>query len=104
MEKIVKEIERLREDIRHHNRRYYVMDDPEISDAEYDRLFKRLMELEGRFPDLITEDSPTQRVGIRPEKAFAEVRHHVPMLSLENAFDDQDILDFDARNRRFLKD
>lgn len=104
MEKIAKEIERLREDIRHHNRRYYVMDDPEISDAEYDRLFKRLMELEGRFPDLITEDSPTQRVGIRPEKAFAEVRHHVPMLSLENAFDDQDILDFDARNRRFLKD
>ncbi|RLB29297.1 MAG: DNA ligase (NAD(+)) LigA, partial [Deltaproteobacteria bacterium] len=104
MEDVLKEIESLREEIRHHNYRYYVLDDPEISDAEYDRLFRRLLELEQQHPDLITPDSPTQRVGAEPQETFTEVKHRIPMLSLENSFHDQDIRDFDARIKRFLKD
>ena len=104
MEKIIKKIEELRETIRYHNDRYYLLDDPEISDAEYDRLFQRLLDLERQFPELLTPDSPTQRVGATPQEAFAEVRHRLPMLSLENGFRDQDIRDFDARIKRFLGD
>ena len=104
MEKIKEEIQELREKIRHHNHRYYVLDDPEISDAEYDRLFQRLTELEKQAPDLVTPDSPTQRVGAGPQAAFSEVRHRLPMLSLGNGFQDQDIRDFDARLKRFLGD
>ncbi|NQU12870.1 MAG: NAD-dependent DNA ligase LigA, partial [Desulfobacteraceae bacterium] len=104
MEKIKEEIQELREKIRHHNHRYYVLDDPEISDAEYDRLFQRLTELEKQAPDLVTPDSPTQRVGAGPRAAFSEVRHRLPMLSLGNGFQDQDIRDFDARLKRFLGD
>lgn len=96
------EIETLRAQIRYHNHRYYVLDDPEISDAAYDRLFQRLVELEGRYPELITPDSPTQRVGAVPLDTFAEVRHRTAMLSLENAFQEQDVHDFDARVKRFL--
>jgi len=96
-----KEIQALREAIRHHDYRYYVLDDPEISDAEYDRLFRRLVDLERRHPDLATPDSPTQKVGAVPLETFAEVKHRTPMLSLENVFSDQDIRDFDARIKRF---
>jgi DNA ligase (NAD+) len=102
MKDIIKELEDLRERIRYHNHRYYVLDDPEISDAEYDRIFKRLLELERQHPDLVTSDSPTQRVGAEPLDAFAQVTHRRPMLSLENGFDEQDIRDFDARLKRFL--
>lgn len=97
-----KELLELREQIRHHNHRYYVLDDPEISDAEYDRLFRRLADLERAHPHLATTDSPTQRVGAEPREAFSQVTHRMPMLSLENGFAESDITDFDARVRRFL--
>ncbi len=77
------EIERLRETIAHHDYLYYVQNAPEISDAEYDRLFARLEELEEQHPDLVTPDSPTQRVGPEPESALARVEHWAPMLSLD---------------------
>ncbi|HDZ23292.1 MAG TPA: NAD-dependent DNA ligase LigA, partial [Desulfobacteraceae bacterium] len=104
MEKIQEEIERLRELIRHHNQRYYVLDDPEISDAEYDRLFQRLLTLEKEYPELVTPDSPTQRVGGEPRTGLMQVKHRLPMLSLENAFNDEDIRDFDSRVRKFVKE
>lgn len=104
MENIENEIDALREKIRYHNHRYYVLDDPEITDAEYDRLFQRLLELEKENPHLRTPDSPTMRVGAEPRKAFSQVRHRLPMLSLENGFQDGDIRDFDARIRRLLGD
>ncbi len=104
METEIKEIHELRKKIRYHNHRYYVLDDIEISDAEYDSLFQRLLELERRHPHLVTPDSPTQRVGAKPRTAFSEVRHNLPMLSLENALTDQQILDFDSRIRNFLGD
>lgn len=90
-------IEELRKKIEEHNYRYHVMDDPSISDAEYDRLFNQLKELEAQHPNLITKDSPTQRVGAAPLKGFAQIKHDVPMLSLENAFTEEDIQDFDRR-------
>jgi len=103
MDEIEQEIEELRAEIRYHNHRYYALDDPEITDAEYDRLFQRLLQLEKAHPHLIVPDSPTQRVGAEPQKAFSQVRHSVPMLSLANGFTDQDIAEFDARIKRFLK-
>ena len=102
MEEIIKELSDLREKIRYHNHRYYVLDDPEISDAEYDRIFQRLLALERQYPELVTADSPSQRVGAEPLEAFTQVTHRQPMLSLENVFDEQDIRDFDARLKRFL--
>jgi DNA ligase (NAD+) len=102
MEEIIREIEELREKIRYHNHRYYVLDNPEISDAQYDRLFQRLLELESHHPELVTPDSPSQRVGAQPLETFSEVKHSLPMLSLENGFQDQDIIDFDVRIKRFL--
>lgn len=96
-------IQELREQIRHHNYRYYVLDDPEIPDAEYDRLLRELQRLEAEHPEFITEDSPTQRVGAEPLKAFGEVRHEVPMLSLDNAFSDEELGDFDRRIHDRLK-
>jgi len=104
MNHVEKEIEILRESIRYHNHRYYVLDDPEISDAEYDRLFRRLLELEDQHPELATPESPTQKVGAAPLETFSQVTHRNPMLSLENSFSDQDIRDFDARIKRFLRD
>ncbi len=89
----------LRQQIEHHNYRYHVLDDPEVSDAEYDRLLRELKELEGRFPEIVTPDSPTQRVGAAPVAEFGEVVHRVPMLSLENAFSEEDVRDFDRRVR-----
>lgn len=96
---IKKEIQHLREQLNEHNYRYYILDDPSISDAEYDRLFKRLQQLEKEHPSLVTDDSPTQRVGAKPLKSFAEVKHEIPMLSLENGFAEEDILAFDERVR-----
>jgi DNA ligase (NAD+) len=95
-------IEQLREKIRYHNYRYYVLDDPEISDAEYDGLMRELMELEGRYPHLISPDSPTQRVGAPPLDKFDTVRHTLPMLSLANAFREEEVREFDNRIRRIL--
>lgn len=92
----------LREQIDYHNYRYYVLDDPEIPDSEYDRLMRELQELEAAHPELVSPDSPTQRVGAQPLKEFAEVRHKVPMLSLGNAFSDEEMGDFDERVRKLL--
>jgi DNA ligase (NAD+) len=97
-----KRIAELREQIRRHDHRYYVLDDPEISDARYDALLVELRALEAAHPELVTPDSPTQRVGGAPSAAFGEVVHAVPMLSLENAFSEQDVLDFDRRVRERL--
>lgn len=96
------EIRALRDQLNDWSYRYYVLDDPSVPDAEYDRAFRRLEELEAEHPDLITADSPTQRVGDRPLDAFDEVRHDVPMLSLGNAFDEQELRDFDQRVRERL--
>jgi len=87
----------LRKDIEFHNLRYYQLDDPLIADAEYDRLMQELLALESEHPELRTPDSPTQRVGAPPVQAFAEVRHSVPMLSLDNAFSDENVVDFGRR-------
>ena len=99
---IQKRVEELRQQINYHNYRYYVLDDPEIPDSEYDRLMRELQELEAKYPELITPDSPTQRVGAEPLKEFGEVRHKVPMLSLANAFSDEELREFDARVRKLL--
>ncbi len=87
----------MREQIDYHNYRYYVLDDPEISDAAYDALLRELQELEARYPALVTPDSPTQRVGAEPLKSFAEARHLLPMLSLDNAFEEAEVLAFEKR-------
>ncbi|MBU6470750.1 MAG: NAD-dependent DNA ligase LigA [Gammaproteobacteria bacterium] len=94
----------LRDALHHHNYLYYVLDAPEIPDSEYDKLFRELLELERAFPDLCTPDSPSQRVGAAPLREFGEVRHVVPMLSLENAFSDDEVRAFDARVRERLGD
>lgn len=93
----------LREQLDHHNYRYYVLDAPEIPDAEYDKLFRELQALEQQYPALVTADSPTQRVGAAPSVAFGEVRHELAMLSLDNAFSEADVMDFDRRVREGLK-
>src|SRR3954447_19820740 len=87
----------LRAEIEQHNYRYYVLDDPEIGDAEYDRLFAELQALEREHPELASPDSPTQRVGGAALAAFAPVRHGAPMLSLNNAFSEEDVVAFDRR-------
>ncbi|MFW1677426.1 NAD-dependent DNA ligase LigA [Pontibacter sp. JAM-7] len=93
------EIDQLRAQLNQHNYRYYVLDDPSVPDAEYDRLMQRLKQLEAEHPDRITADSPTQRVGAQPLSAFTQVTHEMPMLSLDNAFAETDMVDF---NRRIL--
>jgi DNA ligase (NAD+) len=93
----------LRERLHHHNYRYYVLDDPEIADAEYDRMLRELQDLEAEHPDLRTPDSPTQRVGAPPLDKFATGDHLVPMLSLENAFDEDEMAEFDRRVRERLE-
>ncbi|WP_311748959.1 NAD-dependent DNA ligase LigA [Proteus terrae] len=96
-------IDKLRITLRHHEYLYHVMDAPEIPDAEYDRLMNELKALEAEHPELITSDSPTQRVGALPLTAFEQVRHEIPMLSLDNAFDETSYLAFDKRLRDRLK-
>jgi DNA ligase (NAD+) len=97
-----RQIEQLRQQLQYHNYRYYVLDDPQVTDAEYDQLLRRLQELETAFPDLIKPDSPTQRVGATPLEVFGTVLHSLPMLSLDNAFSAEEVRDFDARIRRQL--
>lgn len=97
------EVEELRRRLNRANFLYYVKDQPEISDAEYDRLLRRLQELEAEHPGLATPDSPTQRVGAAPQTEFAQYQHMVPMLSLGNAFDEDELRAFDARCKRFLE-
>lgn len=94
---VAQRIQQLRTELNLHNHRYYVLDEPSIPDAEYDRLFRELKALETSHPKLITTDSPTQRVGSAPLSAFGEVKHEVPMLSLGNGFTESDLLDFDRR-------
>jgi DNA ligase (NAD+) len=99
---IQREIDDLRRQLRHHAHAYYVLDRPEISDAEYDRLFDRLSALEAEYPQAVTPDSPTQKVGGEPSAAFRTVRHHVPMLSLQKVTSEAEFREFDTRVRKLL--
>jgi DNA ligase (NAD+) len=101
-EAIRKRVEKLREEIEYHNYRYYILDHPEISDAQYDRLLRELEKLEEQYPKLRSPNSPTQRVGASPLEEFEIVRHTLPMLSLANAFDETEARDFDKRVKKFL--
>src|SRR5580704_3862969 len=101
--KVEAEIEELREKLHHHEHLYYVLDRPEISDAEYDRLMRRLQAMEAEHPDLITPDSPTQRVGGKAREGFVKVRHSSPLLSLDNALNEDEMRAFDQRVRELLK-
>ena len=94
------EVAKLREEIAYHNERYHQLDDPVISDAEYDALVRRLRELEADHPDLVTPDSPTQRVGAAPSSLFAPVTHSVPMMSLDNAFTEEELQSWGGRLAR----
>lgn len=100
---ILNRVEALRQSLHRHNYRYYVLDDPEISDAEYDRLMRELMALEKAWPELVSPDSPSVRVGAPPLSKFETTTHTIPMLSLDNGFNDSEIVDFDGRIKRFLK-
>jgi DNA ligase (NAD+) len=91
------QIDSLRDQIRHHEYRYYVLDDPEVSDAEFDRLMNQLKKLEAEHPELITPDSPTQRVGGKPREGFVKVAHSVPMLSLDNAYNEEELRNWERR-------
>ena len=102
LEKVKKEIEELREKIRYHNYRYYVLDSPEITDEEYDALFRRLLELEERYPMFKSPDSPTQRIGAPPKKEFKQVRHEIIMYSLQDARNEDELKEFDKRVKRLL--
>ncbi len=98
-----KEANELRLEIEKHNYQYHVLDNPLVSDAEYDRLFRRLVELEKEFPDLVTPDSPSLKVGAPPLEKFTTVQHTLPMLSLNNAMDGEELQEFEERIQRFLK-
>src|ERR1700682_3901755 len=95
-------MEALREKIRYHEHLYYVLDTPEISDTEFDKLMQQLQQLEAEHPTLIAPDSPTQRVGGKPREGFVKVRHSSPMLSLDNALNEAELRDFDRRVRELL--
>ncbi len=97
--KVVKRVQALRTALDKHNYRYYALDDPEVPDAEYDRLLRELQQLESKYPEVVTPESPTQRVGAGPIDGFTEVIHSVPMLSLGNAFGAEELADFDRRVR-----
>ena len=101
-EAVKQHIADLRKKIHYHNYRYYVLDEPEISDAEYDRLFNELEELESKYPELVTPDSPTQRVGAKPLEAFGTYKHSIPLLSLNSVYEEEEVKDFDERVRKFL--
>ncbi|WP_163833177.1 NAD-dependent DNA ligase LigA [Spartinivicinus ruber] len=100
---VKQQVEQLRNTINEHNYHYYVKDDPIVSDVEYDRLLRELQRLEHQYPELITPTSPTQRVGAAPLAGFSEVVHELPMLSLDNAFDEQELKDFERRIQERLK-
>src|SRR5712691_3031129 len=100
--KLVDEVEDLRNTLRRHEHLYYVLDQPEVSDAEYDALMNRLRDLETQHPELLTPDSPSQRVGGKPREGFVKVAHSAPMLSLDNALNEQELRAFDARVREAL--
>jgi DNA ligase (NAD+) len=102
-DKIKKEIEQLRKKLRYHNYRYYVLNQPEISDYEFDRLMKKLQDLEGQYPELQDPNSPTQRVGGKPVKEFDNVTHDPPMLSLDNTYDQEELEEFEQRVLRNLE-
>ena len=102
-QEIINRINELRELINQNNYHYYVLDEPTVPDAEYDRLMHELLSLEKEYPKLVTKDSPTQRVGAKPLDSFSEVRHVVPMLSLNNAFDKEEMIAFDRRVRETLE-
>src|SRR5215467_4486026 len=93
----VREVEKLREELRRHEHLYYVLDAPEITDAEYDAMMHQLQELEAQHPELASPDSPTQRVGGKPREGFVKVNHSSPMLSLDNALNEGELRDFDRR-------
>jgi DNA ligase (NAD+) len=99
---IVKKVEYLRNALHWHNYRYYILDDPEISDAEYDRMMQELIRIESAYPELASPDSPSARIGAPPLSKFETVSHSIPMLSLDNGFNDTDIIDFENRIKRML--
>ncbi|HWR27978.1 MAG TPA: NAD-dependent DNA ligase LigA, partial [Candidatus Thermoplasmatota archaeon] len=99
-----KQIQKLRDDINYHNYQYYVENNPVISDYEYDMLLKKLETLETQYPDLITSDSPTQRIGGEPQKGFTTVEHKIPMLSLDNAYSYDELREFDERVKKNITD
>src|ERR1039457_3437614 len=92
-----RQLDSLREKIRYHEHRYYVLDDPEISDAEFDRLMNELKALEAQHPELIAADSPTQRVGGKPREGFVKIPHSTPMMSLDNAYSEEELRDWERR-------
>src|ERR1700746_3557450 len=94
---------RLALELEGHDKRYYQDDAPSVSDAEYDALRQRFNAIEKRFPEFVTSDSPSQKIGAAPARGFAKVRHALPMLSLDNAFAEADVIDFVSRIQRFLK-
>src|SRR5882762_10978892 len=94
---IRRDVDALREKIRHHEHRYYVLDDPEISDAEFDKLLNQLKKIEAEHPELITPQSPTQRVGGKPRAGFVKVAHSSPMLSLDNAYSEEELHEWERR-------
>ena len=95
--KLLQELASLRDQINHHNYLYHSLDSPEILDAEFDQMFQRLKNIEAEHPELVSDDSPTQRVGSAPLEGFSQVTHERPMLSLDNAFGEEDLIDFDRR-------
>src|SRR4051812_1579934 len=97
-----KQIADLREQIEYHNRRYYCDAAPEITDLEFDQLLQQLQELERQHPELVTPDSPTRRVGGTPLEGFSQVRHLVPMLSIDNTYNEADLREFDGRIKKLL--
>ncbi len=104
MSSIAQKIEALREKLRHHEHLYYVLDAPEITDAEYDAMMRELRELEEAHPEFVSPDSPTQRVGGKPREGFVKVAHSSPMLTLDNALDEDELRAFDRRVRDLLGD
>ena len=100
---ILEELERLRREVDYHNRKYHLEDNPEIPDTEFDRLFERLLQIEREYPELVTPDSPSQRVGSAPSKKFEPATHRIPMLSLQKVTKPEEFADFDRRVRERLE-
>ena len=104
LNQVKKKIRQLREDITYHEKKYYVDNDPQISDYEFDQLIKKLQVLEQKYPELITPESPTQRVGEELLEGFSSVTHRVPMLSLDNCYNSEELHEFESRVKRVLSD